>query len=110
MDYETIDADGFGRSLRGIGVNLLVRDVRAECAFLETVFDLKSHQVTVDFAIVTYGEQVFQLHSDSTLHAYPFLGLFPDSPPRGGGIEMRHYDSDPEFASKVAWVFGAAML
>ena len=43
MDFETVDAVAFGKSLRGIGLNLLVRDVPAECAFLETVFGMKAH-------------------------------------------------------------------
>ena len=28
MNYETISADEFGRSLSGVGVNILVKDVR----------------------------------------------------------------------------------
>ncbi len=110
MDYETIDADSFGRSLRGIGLNLLVRDVRVECAFLETVFGLKSHQVTADFAIVTYGDQVFQLHSDGTYHSNPLLGLVPETPPRGGGIEIHLYDTDPDEAVARAKSTGAVVL
>ncbi|WP_171177799.1 glyoxalase [Ruegeria sp. HKCCD8929] len=110
MDYETIDADGFGRSLRGIGLNLLVRDVKAECAFLETVFGMESHQVTADFAIVTYGDQVFQLHSDGTYHSNPLLGLLPESPPRGAGVEIRLYDTDPDAAAARAEEAGAMVL
>jgi hypothetical protein len=34
MDYETVSADEFGRSLTGLGVNLLSPDVRALAAFL----------------------------------------------------------------------------
>ncbi len=110
MDYETIDAGGFGRSLRGIGLNLLVRDVRAECAFLETVFEMKSHQVTADFAIVTYGDQVFQLHSDQTYHSNPLLGLLPENPPRGAGVEIRLYETDPDVAVERAKAAGAMVL
>jgi predicted enzyme related to lactoylglutathione lyase len=110
MDYETIKADAFGRSLRGIGLNLLVRDVPAQCAFLQSVFGMASHQVTPDFAIVSYGNQVFQLHSDATYHANPLLGLLPENPPRGGGIEIRLYDSDPESAAANAEAAGGVVL
>lgn len=110
MDYDSIEADPFGRSLHGIGLNLLVRDVPAECAFLETVFGMASHQVTADFAIVTYGDQVFQLHSDGTYHSNPLLGLLPESPPRGAGIEIRLYDTDPEAATARAEEAGAMVL
>jgi hypothetical protein len=110
MDYETVSAGDFGRSLKGIGLNLLVRDVVAECAFLETVFEAKSHRVSADFAIVTYGSDVFQLHSDGTYHSNPLLGLLPENPPRGGGIEIRMYDTDPEDAVARAEAYGAVIL
>ena len=110
MDYETADADSFGRSLKGIGLNLLVRDVRASCAFLKTVFNMESHQATADFAIVTYGEQVFQLHSDGTYHSNPLLGLLPENPPRGAGIEIRLYDTDPDKAVHAAEQAGGTVL
>lgn len=110
MDYESISADAFGRSLRGIGLNLLVRDVPAQCAFLEAVFGLKSHQITADFAIVSYGDQVFQLHSDGTYHSNPLLGLLPENPPRGGGIEIRLYDGDPDVAADLAEAAGGVIL
>lgn len=110
MDLETVSAEQFGAGLRGIGLNLLVRDVRAECAFLETVFGMKPHQVSADFAIVTYGDQLFQLHADGTYHSNPLLSLLPENPPRGAGIEIRLYDSDPETAAERAEAFGATIL
>ncbi len=110
MDYETVDADSFGRALRGIGLNLLVRDVKAECAFLETVFEMKCHQVTADFAIVSYGSQVFQLHSDRTYHSNPLLGLLPENPPRGAGLEIRLYETDADIAVERATAAGATVL
>ncbi len=110
MDYDSIDADSFGRSLRGIGLNFLVRNVPAECAFLESVFGMVSHQVTDDFAIVTYADQVFQLHRDGTYHSNPLLGLLPEQPPRGAGIEVHLYDTDPDHAVEKARALGAMIL
>ncbi|MGJ8557683.1 MAG: glyoxalase, partial [Sulfitobacter geojensis] len=110
MDYETIGAEDFGASLRGIGLNLLVREVAAQIDFLETVFDMKSFQPTADFAIMTYGEQVFQIHADGTYHSNPLLGLLPENPPRGGGIEIRLYDTDPEAACAKAAAAGGTVL
>ena len=110
MDYETISAGDFGKSLRGIGIKLLVRDVVEQCRFLEAVFLVKTHQVSADFAIVTYGDQVFQLHSDGTYHSNPLQGLLPDNPPRGAGIEIRFYDTDPEEAVKRAKALDAVIL
>ncbi len=110
MDYETVDAESFGASLQGIGLNLLVRDVLAECAFLEAVFGMKAHQATKDFAIITHGAAVFQLHSDGTYHSHPLLGLLPEGPPRGAGIEIRLYGTDPDSAAARAEAAGATVL
>lgn len=110
MDYETVGAVPFGRSLKGIGLNLLVRDVRATSAFLETVFDLSSHQLTEDFAIVTYGDAVFQIHADGTYHSNPLLGLLPENPPRGAGVEIRLYDTDPDLSATRADAAGGTIL
>ena len=110
MDYDSIDAEGFGRALSGLGLNILVRDVRATSAFLTGVFGMSCHQVTQDFAIVRYGGQVFQLHADGTYHANPLLGLLPENPPRGAGIEIRLYDSDPDAAVGRAQEAGHTIL
>ncbi|MGR3761153.1 VOC family protein [Roseobacteraceae bacterium NS-SX3] len=110
MDYDTIDAESFGRSLCGLGLNLLVRDVRVEAAFLEAVFGMAAHQVTADFAIMAYGGQVFQLHSDATYHSNPLFGLLPEAPPRGAGIEIRLYGCDPDEAARKAEQSGGTVL
>ncbi len=110
MDYETVSAEDFGRSLHGLGINLLVRDVKAEVSFLETVFEMQAHRVTADFAIMTYHDQVFQLHSDGTYHSNPLLGLLPETPPRGAGVEIRLYQSDPEIACAKAEAAGGMIL
>ncbi len=110
VDFETVSAEDFGASLRGIGLNLLVRDVVALCTVLETVFDMKTHQVTRDFAIVTYGDQVFQLHADGTYGAHPLLGLLPESGVRGAGLEIRLYDTDPDIAAQKGEAAGMHLL
>ncbi|MBM1555477.1 VOC family protein [Sulfitobacter mediterraneus] len=110
MDFDKVSAEEFGASLRGIGLNLLVRDVSAQISFLETVFGMKAFQPTADFAIVKYGDQVFQLHSDGTYHSNPLLSLLPENPPRGGGIEIRLYDTDPETACAKAEAAGGTVL
>ena len=102
MDYETVSADDFGRSLTGIGVNLLTRDVRALAAFLAEVFDLQVHRLSEDFAIVTHDGAVFQLHSDGTYHSHPLPQLIPENPPRGGGVQLYLFGVDPDVTVKKA--------
>jgi len=110
MNYETISAQDFGEGLSGLGLNLLVRDVKDEVAFLETVFAMTAHRVSADFAIIAYGGQVFQLHSDGTYHSNPLLGLLPETPPRGAGIEIRLYESDPDEICARAEAAGGTIL
>lgn len=110
MDYETISAEAFGASLRGIGLNLLVRDVPAEVAFLTEVFGMVAYQPTTDFAIMRYHDQVMQLHSDGTYHSNPLLGLLPEAGARGAGAEIRLYQTDPDDAAARAESFGAHVL
>ncbi|AXI48453.1 glyoxalase [Sulfitobacter sp. SK012] len=110
MDYETISAEDFGAGLKGLGVNILVRDVQRQVAFLETVFEMKAHRVSADFAIMIYGDQLFQIHSDGTYHSNPLLGLLPEQPPRGAGIELRLYESDPDVVAERAEAAGGMIL
>lgn len=110
MDHETVSAADFGASLRGIGLNILVRDVPGQAERLCALFAMRAFQVSGDFAILRYGDQVFQLHSDGAYGANPLLGLLPENPPRGAGIELRLYDSDPDEAAARAEAHGFTVL
>jgi catechol 2,3-dioxygenase-like lactoylglutathione lyase family enzyme len=110
MDYNAVSAPEFGRALTGIGVNVLVRDVGKSISFLETVLGMTGHQVTRDFAIVTGSGGVLQLHADGTYHSNPLLGLLPETPPRGAGVELRLYGVDPDQAMAAAQAFEGATI
>lgn len=110
MDYETIPAPDFGQSLRAVSVNLLVRDVLAEVAFLTQVFALTAHRSSADFAILEHAGQPIQLHADHTYAAHPLLGLLPETPPRGAGIELRLHEADPDLAAQAAVQFPDAVI
>ena len=102
QDLETIDAADFGRSLQGLGLNLLVRDVITLQTFLSDVFEMKSSRISKDFAIMHYHDQLFQLHVDATFHENPLLSLLPENGVRGAGIEIRLYHTDPDQAAERA--------
>ena len=110
MDYDTVDAQAFGHSLRGISVNLLCRDVQREVAFLTGVFGLTAYRTSRDFAIMVHGGVPFQLHSDGTFAAHPLFGLLPEAGPRGAGIELRLPGVDPDAAAARLAVFDAVLL
>ncbi len=110
MDFDTVSADAFGASLRGLGINILVNNVPRCVDFLTDVFNMNAHQASADFAIMVYQSQVFQLHRDATYSAHPLLSLLPENPPRGLGIELRLYNSDPDTAAARAEALGAVIL
>ena len=110
MDFETISPAEFGASLRGLGLNLLVRDVRAEAAFLAEVFGMAPHRVSDDFAIMAYHGHLMQLHADHTYGAHPLLGLVPETPPRGAGASLHLFDSEPDTAAARAGAAGGIIL
>ncbi len=110
MEFETISPEDFGRSLKGIGINLLVRDVQGLAGFLTDVFGMTAHRMSADFAIMTYAGEVFQLHADATYHAHPLPSLLPEAGARGAGIEIRLYETDPDKAAARAALFPDATI
>ena len=110
MDYETVPARDFAHALRGLSVNLLVRDVPAEAAFLVAVFGMQAHRVSADFAILTHAGQPFQLHSDASFGRHPLSALLPEAGPRGAGIELRLHEADPDQAAERALGFETGMV
>lgn len=97
-DLELISPKDFGRSLRGIWVNLLCRDVLGMAAFLHDVFELEIYRASKDFAVIRHGDWMMQLHADTAYHAHPLLSLVPDLPPRGAGVQIYLFGLDPDQA------------
>jgi len=110
MDHETISADDFGRSLTGIGVNLLSPDVVRLAGFLEQCFGLTVHRVSSDFAIICNGTAVMQIHADATYGAHPLLALVPELPPRGAGGQLYLFGIDPDEAVTRAGAAGGTVI
>jgi len=110
MDLETVDAASFGRSLSGLGVNLLCRDVRGMAAFLHGVFGLSLHRLSDDFALVGFGAVLIQLHSDATFARHPLHALLPETPPRGAGVQLYLFGIDPDMAVSRAESYGGTVI
>ncbi len=98
MDLETVSADDFGKSLTGVGVNLLTQDVKKLAAFLTGTFGITAHRLSDDFAIIKLGDTIFQLHHDATYRTHPVQGMLPDNPPRGAGVQLYLFGVDPDEA------------
>ncbi|WP_209426273.1 VOC family protein [Pararhodobacter sp. SW119] len=110
MDLETVSPADFGRSLRGLGLNLLCRNLRKMAAFLEAVFGLTIHRLSDDFALVRHGETLIQLHRDATFARHPLHGLLPEEPPRGAGAQVYLFGIDPDAACGRAETAGGLVI
>jgi catechol 2,3-dioxygenase-like lactoylglutathione lyase family enzyme len=103
-------ADAYGRSLTGIGVNLLVREVARSVAFLTEVLGLDLVYSDADFAVLRYQGQDVILHADHTYADHPLLALTGDGALRGAGVELRLYGIDPDAAEARARARGDAVF
>jgi predicted enzyme related to lactoylglutathione lyase len=110
MDFDTVPAEVFGRSLTGIGLNLLSSDVGRLATFLRDTFNLSVHRLSPDFAIVTHAGAVFQIHADATFGAHPLHGLLPETPPRGTGVQVYLFGVDPDAAAARAEAAGGLVI
>jgi predicted enzyme related to lactoylglutathione lyase len=110
MDFDTVPAEVFGRSLTGIGLNLLSSDVGRLATFLRDNFNLSVHRLSPDFAIVTHAGAVFQIHADATFGAHPLHGLLPETPPRGTGVQVYLFGVDPDAAAARAEAAGGLVI
>ena len=117
-DEPWMPAPVYGRSLKGFGVNLLVRDVERSCAFLREVLELTPVYADADFAVLRHGGrdggqeggQDIILHADHTYGDHPLLALTGDGALRGAGAELRLYGLDPDAAEARARARGDTVL
>ena len=103
-------ADAYGRSLRGFGVNLLVRDVARSLAFQTEVLGAEVVYADADFAVLRHDGQEWMLHADHTYAEHPLLSLTGDGAIRGAGAELRCYGIDPDAAEARARARGDTVL
>ena len=104
-------APELGRSFRkGLGVNLLMRDVDEGVRFARDVLGATILHADQDFAAIGYGESVWMLHRDQTYRGNAVLGLVDGLEDRGAGIELRVYGCLPDDAEARARAGGFTVL
>jgi len=94
--------DVYGRSLAGLTVNLLVRDVAAAVGFARAVLDAEVVYDDADFAVLRHGAAEWMLHADHTYDRHPLHGSLGGEIARGVGAELRLHGRDPDAAVAAA--------
>ena len=102
-----MSGEDYGHSLRGFGVNILVRDIKRAVAFQTEVLATEVVYQDEDIAVLRHlgadgRTHEWMLHADHTFSDHPLLALTGDGALRGAGIELRLYDHDPDRAEARA--------
>jgi uncharacterized glyoxalase superfamily protein PhnB len=109
-DLPPLSAEDYGRSLRGLGFNLIVRDVAGAVSFAETVLHATPYYKTDAFAAMKLNGTDFMFHGDMTYASNPLKGFVDGNTPRGVGVELRVYGLDPDMAERRAREAGYTVL
>ncbi len=109
MSGETlVTAAEYGQSLRGLGFNLIVKDVARSITLATQVLEATVYFCTPAFAAMKRNGADFMFHADETYHANPLSGSLSEA--RGVGVELRVYGLDPDLAEKRARAGGWTIL
>ena len=103
-------APDYGRSLHGLSVNLLVRDVEAALAFYRDVLGAEVVYSDPDFAVCRRGDVEWMAHADHTYEAHPLHASLAQDLARGVGAELRLHGCDPDAAEAAARRLGFTVL
>ena len=102
MGEPWMPASDYGRSLCGLTVNLLVREIEAALAFQRLVLRADVVYADSDFAVLRgYGAE-WMLHADHTYQGHPLHHELAAVTARGSGIELRVHGCDPDAATAAA--------
>ena len=103
-------APEYGRSLTGVGVNLLVSSIEEQRQFQTDVLGAQEVYADPDFAVYRgYGGE-WMFHADHTYNNHELFGSLSPDIPRGIGCEIRLYGCDPDRAEQTARALGYNVL
>ena len=105
-----MSAADYGRSLRGISINLLVYDLKRAVEFQTEVLGAMVVYSDPDFAAMKGFGAEWMLHADHTYSNHPLRGSLNDGLARGVGIELRLHGCDPDAAQERARALGEIIL
>ncbi len=103
-------ASEYGRSLKALTVNLLVRNIEQALDFHRQVLRASVVYSDPDFAVLRACGAEWMLHADHTYQGHELESVFKDAKPRGAGIELRLHGCDPDQAEQAARRLGYRVL
>ena len=94
--------DQFGKSLSGLMLNLLVRDLARAVEFHREVLQVEFVYADPDLAIVRGYGSLWMIHADHTYDKHPYGKETEPVQIRGRGMEIRLHGLDPDSAEANA--------
>ena len=103
-------ASQYSRSLNGLTLNLLVRDIAQALPFHREVLGAEVVYSDPDFAVLRFGAVEWMLHADHTYLDHPLHATLLQPHQRGVGAELRLHGRDPDAAEAAAKRLGYTVL
>ncbi len=103
-------APEYGRSLKSLTLNLLVRDIDRAVEFQTKVLDAVVVYADSDIAVLQACGAEWMLHADHTYLENPMYDLISHTDKRGIGAEIRLHGSDPDLAAENARQLGYSVF
>jgi uncharacterized glyoxalase superfamily protein PhnB len=100
----------YGRSLTGLGFNLIVSDLEKAIRFARQVIQAEVFFRTDVFAAMKLSGQDFMFHINDSYRGNELHATLMSDAPRGVGIELRCYHVDPDVAEARAREAGYTVL
>ncbi len=103
-------APQYARTLKGLTVNLLVRDIAHALSFHRQVLGAKLLYSDPDIAVLRHADAEWMLHADHTYDSHPMHAALVKARTRGLGAELRLHGRDPDEAERHARRLGFQVI
>jgi len=95
-------APEYSRTLKGLTINLLVKEIEPALNFAQEVLAAKVVYSDPDIAVLSANGAEWMMHADHTYDKHPMGGTVSSGEARGAGAEIRLHGCDPDAAEQAA--------